>query len=164
MTPDPEHWFEPTGEISLRQMVHDGLKTIAPLEPGSTITHDAIAGWLGEPFPRITAFGERDYHPMGEIKADLLRCQGVLLLPDPGSGYFVANAAQMVDYAERHGLVKAMHVLDHAGAVLRATNPERLNEPERRMRDHLETEAREAGRLLRNKRRAFLTEQRKWSQ
>lgn len=155
--------FAPAGDVSMREMVNAGIAELH-LESGSLITHEMIAEWLGGPFPRITARGERDYWPMDAVRHDVLRRSGLLLLPANGVGYVVATDLQMVTYAERRGIHKAMRVLDHAGEVLRAARPERLDDHTRRLRDHLETEARETNRVLRQKRRAFTAAEKRWGE
>lgn len=155
--------FQPNGDISMRDMIHQGLATLRPLEPGTLITHDMIAEWLGEPFPRHNSYGERVYQPMDDIKEDLLRQQGVLLLPVDNTGYRVATDSEKVHYAQRRGLNRAMDALAHASHVLRATRPDRLTAAERNLRDNLETETLLAGRELRMKLRAIRKEQEKWA-
>lgn len=121
--------FEPVGEQSRRQMIHDGIASMRPLEPGTVITHDMIAEWIGEPFPiprpiRGGEFVIPDYGPMDAVKLDLLR-SGVHLVAVANVGWRVATHAEMVVDAEQ-AWRDASTKLGRAALIARGVNPARV--------------------------------------
>lgn len=123
--------FQPLGEQSRRQMIHEGISALPPLEPGAIITHDMVAAWIGEPFPiprpvRGGDFLVPDYGPMDAVKTDLLLGLGVLLLTEANVGWRVATDAEMVSEAEASWR-KASEWLGRASLVARKVDPTKVS-------------------------------------
>lgn len=158
--------FEPENELSLRQMVLEGLKSLAPLEPGTVITFDQISEWVNRPFPlpSVSAKGWvlPNYSPMDDVKADVLANWGALLVPHEGDGYRVATDAEMVAWADDR-FRKAARVLRDAACAVSAARTERLSPRDAEMAKEIEAEARLEARVLRAKRRAWITRRNRWN-
>jgi hypothetical protein len=159
-------YFEPEGEKSLRDLVHEGIKALPwPLEPNTMIPYEQIGEWTGRPFPfpsyTSAGFVLPNYAPMDDVKEDLLRSEGLLLIAEPNVGYRVATAAEHVQYADSQ-FKKAATALSSAVLAVVAARPDRLTPADREMAKEIQTEAQMESRVLRAKRRAWITRRNRW--
>lgn len=158
--------FQPIGEQSRRQMIHDGIASLPPLEPGSVITHDMVAAWIGEPFPiprpvRGGDFLVPDYGPMDAVKTDLLVKQGVLLLTEPNIGWRVATDAEMVTEAEA-AWRKASEWLGRSSLVARKVDASKVSGAEAERARAIQHDVQMEQRVLTSMARARAKEANKW--
>ena len=165
MNCDEREPFEPLGEQSRRAMVHDGLGEMY-LEPGSIITHEMISDWLGEPFPipRVVRGGEfvvPHYGPMDEVKVDLLRQRGLLLMPVPNIGWRVASDAEMVEEAEG-AWRKAVELLGRSSLIARHVRSSRVTPADAERVKAIQRDVLEEKRVLNAKARQRAEAASKW--
>ena len=149
---EPRNWFEPAGEISLKNMVLAGIDKLGPLEPGTIISHSDITEWLGEPFPRrLGEFGERSYQPMGDVRMVLLKTQGVWLRSLQNTGYVVATPTEMVEDAERICYQGAIEKMTLGTLLLDAVDRRQVDHRRADLANFMEAEMRDDARVMRHK-------------
>ena len=152
---DERSWFQPKGELSMREMVLAGIEGLPPLEPGSVITYRDIAGWLGEEFPRrVGEYGERSYEPMSAVGDFLLATRGVLLLNVEGVGYKAASDSEKVEHAERFGYLAALQRMKYGNAVLNSVDRSKVSPAQAELTEFMVRDLTEEQRVMRAKLRA----------
>lgn len=149
---DERRWFEPKGDLSLKDMVLAGLEEFPPLEPGTVIAYQDIARWLGEEFPRrVGEYGERSYEPMSAVGDYLLNVRGVLLLNVEGVGYKAANDSEKVEHAERWGYLSALQRMKYGNAVLNSVDRSKVTPAQAELAEFMAREMTEEQRVMRAK-------------
>lgn len=156
-------WFQPKGDMSMKDMVLAGIAEMPPLEPGTVITYRDIAGWLGEDFPRrVGEYGERSYDPMSAVADHLLTSKGVLLLNVEGTGYKVATDSEKVDHAERWGYLSALQRMKYGNAVLNSVDRTKVTSAQAELAEFMRRELTEEQRVMRAKLRAEHKRAHRW--
>lgn len=160
---DQRPWFQPKGDLSLKDMVIAGLEEFPPLEPGTVITYRDISRWLGEEFPRrVGEYGERSYEPMSAVGDYLLASRGVLLLNVEGVGYKAASDAEKVEYAERFGYLAALQRMRHGNRVLNSVDRSKVSAAQAELAEFMVREMTEEQRVMRAKLRDEHKRARRW--
>lgn len=151
---------------SRRDLVHAGLNKLPPLEVGTLITFDQIAGWIGEPFPiirfRADGVGTLSYEPMDDVKSDLLDA-GIVLVAVDNVGYRVVTHGEALLLAEGT-VTQAARRLGLARRIASTVDARQVSHAEAVRAEAVQRDAQEQLRVIRAQQRHRARQAKAWDE